>query len=111
LYPIHLYEKREGSGSGSIPLTNGSGSKKWFLSSRIYNPGSSSRIPDPDPYFLTIPDPGVKKAPDPGSGSTTLDPADTDPQQRKNASLFQVKTCNDHERKNSKKGGKVAQEF
>jgi len=26
-------------------------------------------IPDPDPDFFTIPDPGVKKAPDPGSGT------------------------------------------
>jgi hypothetical protein len=33
--------------------------KKWFLSSRKYDPGS-------------IPDPGVKKAPDPGFGSATL---------------------------------------
>jgi hypothetical protein len=46
--------------------------KKWFLSSRKYDPGCSSRIPDPDPDFLPIPDPGVKKAPDPGSGSATL---------------------------------------
>jgi hypothetical protein len=44
---------------------------KWFLSSRKYDPGSSSqiRIPDLDTHFLPIPDPdpGVKKAPDPGS--------------------------------------------
>jgi hypothetical protein len=33
--------------------------KKWFLSSRKYDPGCSIRIPDPD--FLPIPDPGVKK--------------------------------------------------
>jgi hypothetical protein len=38
--------------------------KKWFLSSRKYDPGCSSRIPDPDPDFLPIRDPGVKKAPD-----------------------------------------------
>jgi hypothetical protein len=31
--------------------------KKWFLSSRKYDPGCSSRIPDPDAYFLPIPDP------------------------------------------------------
>ncbi len=33
--------------------------KKWFLSSRKYDPGCSSRIriPDPDPDFLPIPDP------------------------------------------------------
>jgi hypothetical protein len=29
-------------------------------------------IPDPDLYFLPIPNPGVKKAPDPRSGSATL---------------------------------------
>jgi hypothetical protein len=29
-------------------------------------------IPDPDLDFLTIPDPGIKKAMDPGSGSATL---------------------------------------
>jgi hypothetical protein len=29
-------------------------------------------IPDPDPDFLLIPDPGVKKPPDPRSGSATL---------------------------------------
>jgi hypothetical protein len=46
--------------------------KKWFLSSRKYDPGCSSRILDPDPDFLPIPDTGVKKAPDPGSGSVTL---------------------------------------
>jgi hypothetical protein len=48
--------------------------KKCFLSSRKYDPGSSSqiRIPDPDTYFLPIPDTVVKKAPDPGSGSATL---------------------------------------
>jgi hypothetical protein len=43
--------------------------KKWFQSSRKYDPGCSSRIriPGPDPGFLPIPDPGVKKAPDLGS--------------------------------------------
>jgi hypothetical protein len=39
--------------------------KKMVLSSRKYDPGCSSRIPDPDADFLPIPDPGVKKAPDP----------------------------------------------
>jgi hypothetical protein len=33
--------------------------KKWFLSSRKYDPDCSSWIPDPDPYFLPIPDPGL----------------------------------------------------
>jgi hypothetical protein len=36
--------------------------KTWFLSSRNYDPGCSSQIPDPT-------DPGVKKAPDPGSAT------------------------------------------
>jgi hypothetical protein len=36
--------------------------KKWFLSSKKYDPGCSSRIPDPDADFLTsrIPDPGSR---------------------------------------------------
>jgi hypothetical protein len=50
--------------------------KKWFLSSKKYDPGCSSRIPDPDADFLPsrIPDPGSKRhpIPDPGSGSATL---------------------------------------
>jgi hypothetical protein len=39
------------------------------LSSKKYDPGCSSRIPDPDADFLPsrIPDPEVKKAPNPGS--------------------------------------------
>jgi hypothetical protein len=32
----------------------------WFLSSRKYDPGCSSRIPDPDADFLPIPDPGSR---------------------------------------------------
>jgi hypothetical protein len=48
--------------------------KKWFLSSKKYDPGCSSRILDPNAYFRPsrIPDQGVKKAPNPGSGSATL---------------------------------------
>jgi hypothetical protein len=34
--------------------------KKWFLSSRKYDPGCSSRISDPDAEFLPIPDPGSR---------------------------------------------------
>jgi hypothetical protein len=34
--------------------------KKWFVSSRKYDLGCSSRIPDPDPDFLPIPDPGSR---------------------------------------------------
>jgi hypothetical protein len=43
--------------------------KKWFLSSRNYDPDCSSRIRiwDPDPDFLAIPGTGVKKEPDSGS--------------------------------------------
>jgi hypothetical protein len=43
--------------------------KKWFPSSRKYDPVCSSRI---GILTLPIPDPGVKKAPDPGSGSAAL---------------------------------------
>jgi hypothetical protein len=46
--------------------------KKWFLSSRKYDPGFSSRIPDPDPYFLPIPDPGSSDQKGTGSRSETL---------------------------------------
>jgi hypothetical protein len=47
--------------------------KKWFISSKKYDPSCSSRIPDPDADFLPsrIPDPGVKKAPNPGSATLT----------------------------------------
>ncbi len=34
--------------------------KKWFLSSRKYDTGCSSQIPDPDPDFLLIPDTGSR---------------------------------------------------
>ena len=34
--------------------------KKWFLSSGKYDPGCSSRIPDPYADFLPIPDPGSR---------------------------------------------------
>jgi hypothetical protein len=39
--------------------------KKWFLSSRKYDPGYPSRMLTFYPF--QIPDPGVKKAPDPVS--------------------------------------------
>ncbi len=38
-----------------------------FPSSRKYDPGCSSRIPDLD--FLPVPDPGIEKTPGPGSGT------------------------------------------
>jgi hypothetical protein len=54
-------------------------SKKWFLSSRKYDAGCSYRIPDPDPDFIPIPDPGSQiqgskrhRIPNHGSGSATL---------------------------------------
>jgi hypothetical protein len=52
------------------------GKKKWFLSSKKYDPGCSSRIPDPDADFLPSRIPGSKRhpIPDPGSGSATLIP-------------------------------------
>jgi hypothetical protein len=43
-----------GSTSKNLSIFN---PKKWFLSSRKYDPGCSSRIPDPDADFLSIPDP------------------------------------------------------
>ncbi len=46
--------------------------KKLFLSSRIYDPGCSYWIPDPDLDFWPIPDPGVIKTPDPGSATLIL---------------------------------------
>jgi hypothetical protein len=48
--------------------------KKWFPSSKKYDPGCSSRIPDPDTDFLPSRISGSKKhpIPDPGSGSATL---------------------------------------
>jgi hypothetical protein len=46
--------------------------KKWFLSSRKYDPGCSSRIRILVLYPSQIPDPGIKKALDPGSGSAAL---------------------------------------
>ncbi len=41
--------------------------KKWFISSRKYDPGCHPGSPDSESgsYFLPIPDQGVKKAPDP----------------------------------------------
>ncbi len=46
--------------------------KNWFLSSRKYDPGYSSRIWILFFYLSLIPDPGAKKAPDPGSGCATM---------------------------------------
>jgi hypothetical protein len=48
--------------------------QNWFVSSKKYDAGCSSRITDPDADFLPsrILDPRVKKAPNPGSGSATV---------------------------------------
>ncbi len=56
-----------GSSSKNLSILTPQKTKKWFLSSKKYDPGCSSRIPDPDADFLPIPDSGVKKAPNPGS--------------------------------------------
>ncbi len=58
-----------GSSLKNLSILTPKKAKKWFLSSKKYDPSCSSRIPDPDADFLPsrIPDPGVKKAPNPGS--------------------------------------------
>jgi hypothetical protein len=62
--------------------------KKWFLSSRKYDPGCSSRIPDTDADFLPIQDPGVKKAPDPKSRIRIRNTGDEDNFRCKNTKKF-----------------------
>jgi hypothetical protein len=63
-----------GSSSKNLSILTPKKAKKWFLSSKKYDPGCSSRIPDPDADFLLsrIPDPGVKRYPIPDPGSATL---------------------------------------
>ncbi len=61
-----------GSSSKNLSILTQNKPKKWFLSSKKYDPGCSSRIRMLTFYPSQIPDPGVKKAPDPGSGSATL---------------------------------------
>jgi hypothetical protein len=63
-----------GSAWKNLSILTPKETKKWFLSSRKYDPGCSSRIRILTFYPSRIPDPGVKKAPDPGSGSATLVP-------------------------------------
>jgi len=48
-----------GSSSKNLSILTPKKAKKWFLSSKKYDPGCSSRIPDPDADFLPsrIPDP------------------------------------------------------
>ncbi len=43
--------------------------KKWFLSSKNYDPGCSSWIPDPNADFLPSRIPGTKRHPIPDPGS------------------------------------------
>jgi hypothetical protein len=56
-----------GSSSKNLRILTPKKPKKWFLSSKKYDPGCSSRIRMLTIYPSRIPDPGVKKAPDPGS--------------------------------------------
>ena len=65
-----------GSSSKNLSILTQKKAIKWFLSSKKYDPGCSSRIPDPDADFLPslIPDPGVKKVPNPGSRIPDPDP-------------------------------------
>jgi hypothetical protein len=58
-----------GSSSKNLSILTAKRAKKWFLSSKKYDPGCSTRISDPYADFLPswIPDPGVKKVPNPGS--------------------------------------------
>ncbi len=46
-----------GYASKNLSILTPKKQKKWFLSTRKYDPGCSSRIPDPDADFLPIPDP------------------------------------------------------
>jgi hypothetical protein len=56
--------------SKNLSIFNPKKAKKWFLSSKQYDPGYSSRIPDPDADFLPSRIP--KKAPNPGSATLKL---------------------------------------
>jgi hypothetical protein len=72
-----------GSASKNLSILTPKKPKKWFLGSRKYNPGCSSRIPDPDADFLPITDPGSRGQK--GTGSRIPDP---DPQHWKKPSLY-----------------------
>jgi hypothetical protein len=63
-----------GSLSKNLSILTPKKAKKWFLCSKKYDPGCSSRIPDPDADFLPSRIQGSKRhpIPDPGSGSATL---------------------------------------
>ncbi len=69
-YRIRLFSIPDpGSSSKNLSILTPKTAKKWFISSKKYDPDCSSRIPDPDADFLPsqIQDTGVKKAPNPGS--------------------------------------------
>ncbi len=74
-----------GSASKNLSILTPKKTKKWFLSSRKYDPGCLSRIPDPDADFYPsrIPDPGVKKALDPGSRIRIRNTGDPDERLKK----------------------------
>jgi hypothetical protein len=55
-----------GSSSKNLSILTSKKAKKWFLSTKKYDPGCSSRIPDSNADFLPSRIP-VKKAPNPGS--------------------------------------------
>jgi hypothetical protein len=56
-----------GSSSKNLSILTPKKAKKWFLSSKKYDPGCSSRIPDPDADFLPSRIQGSKRRPIPGS--------------------------------------------
>jgi len=61
-----------GSSAKNLSILTTKKAKKWFLSSIKYDPGCSSRIPDPDADFLPSRIPGSKRHPIPDPGSATL---------------------------------------
>ncbi len=72
-----------GSSSKNLSILTPKKAKKWFLSSKKYDPGCSSRIPDPDADFLPSRIPGSKRHPI----------SDPDPQHWISDSRFNNKTA------------------
>ncbi len=58
IWPVSVSDP--GSASKNLSILTPKKTKKWFLSSRKYDPSCSSWIPDPDADFLPIPDPGSR---------------------------------------------------
>jgi hypothetical protein len=81
-----------GSSSKNLSILTPKKGKKWFLSSKKYDPGCSSRIPDPDADFLPFQDPGSR-----GQKGTQSRIPDPDPQH-----------CTKSNRKKPKFTGKLA---